>query len=656
MNPATPIIRNLFAFSTVFAFVSSSLAANKVWAPGTTDFNLTTNWTGGLPGTTDNAYFTGAAGIQPTLTGGITIQGLTFSSAASSGYTLSSSTGSLTLTNVTAASLAISAANTSGTNTISAPIILGGAAGSSAFVTQAAGGTLVLSGNISSTNTSGLLFNGNGLVIISGNNTYTGQTSIGTQAVSSGTVQLQGAGKLGSGVLNMNTGTLDLNGTTQSVAGIVSQAVTGSTANLLIGSGTLNLGGDVQFLKLSTNNPNGATISGIGGGVLNLNTGNRIFTIQDSTATSAELTISAIIADGSASSAMLKSGDGTLVLTGANTFTGRLNVSAGTVSVSLLADAGLASSIGKSSAAADSLVLGNGTLEYTGTSVSSNRSFSITAGTTGTIAVTNASTNLTMSGTTSATTGSLTKAGAGTLTLSAAHLYTGATTVSAGTLVISAGNINSSAVTVAAGAKFVYNSNVARTGAVSLNGSGSSGRAILSGVGTINMALALDNIGDTLSPGNSPGTQNFAVGQSWNSFTYLWETNNFTGTTAGTDFDQISIAGSLALTGTEYVLDLTSLTASNVAGDVGNFSDVDRSWTILTSTGLTGFSASNWTIATTNFTSSPAASGTWGLAQSGNDLVLSYTAAVPEPSTCAMLGFGMTAAIAIFRSRRRRTA
>ena len=372
----------------------------------------------------------------------------------------------------------------------------------------------------------------------------------------------------------------------------------------------------------------------------------------------------------------------------ANSYTGATRVQGvgSVLEVVKLADGGLASSIGASSGDGGNLLLGDGTtLRYIGAGDSTDRSFRI-SGSAGAVATVDASgsgaIHFTNSGGLSHSSSnqsrtlnltganqddnsmafalanngtgqlSVTKNGTGKWILSGANTYTGATTVNAGTLVIQGTISNSSVVTVQGGGEFRYNSATVRTGAIVLNGSGNDSRAVLSGTGTINAALLLDDLGDTLSPGNSPGVQVFGVSQSWNSFTYVWETNNFMGLTAGVDFDQISILGALTLdAGGSYQLDLRSLTAANLAGDVANFAETERSWVILTTTsGITGFEASSWNILTDGFTSAPSWQGVWSLAQVGNDLVLSY-AAVPEPSTVGLLAAGLAASLSARRLR-----
>ena len=245
----------------------------------------------------------------------------------------------------------------------------------------------------------------------------------------------------------------------------------------------------------------------------------------------------------------------------------------------------------------------------------------------------------------------LVKNGSGTNTLKAANTYTGATTVNEGILnIASTGTINtSSGISVAAGAKFVYNSSTALSVAPTLTGNGISNRAVLGGTGTVGTSVTLDNLGDVLSPGNSPGIQNYTPAQSWSSFSYDWEVNNFTGTTAGTAFDQIGVGGTLNLSGGSgsYILNVLGLTAGDVSGNVPNFSEINRSWIILTSTGITGFNAANWSINTTGFTDPD--TGTWLLAQSDNNLVLSY-APIPEPRAALLGGLGL---LMLLRRRRR---
>jgi autotransporter-associated beta strand protein len=114
----------------------------------------------------------------------------------------------------------------------------------------------------------------------------------------------------------------------------------------------------------------------------------------------------------------------------------------------------------------------------------------------------------------------LTKTGTGALTLSATNTYSGTTTVSAGTLTVS-GSISSSAVSLNGG---------------TLNGTGTTG------------AVTSTASGGTVAPGAPPpgilssGSVNLSSG----SPTYSVALN---GTTAGTSYSQLNVAGTVNLTG-----------------------------------------------------------------------------------------------------------
>src|SRR5205823_2094576 len=146
-------------------------AANKTWSNTGTDFNSAGSWSGAAPGSSDVAVFSGVIGTHPNLSSSITVQELNFTITTSSGYDLTSSSTAikLTLTNTGTTTLsAINAANTSGTNTIDAPIVLGAAAASIETFTQASGGTLIVNGVISNTNSVSLSLAGTGIFQLAG--------------------------------------------------------------------------------------------------------------------------------------------------------------------------------------------------------------------------------------------------------------------------------------------------------------------------------------------------------------------------------------------------------------------------------------------------------------------------------------------------------
>jgi autotransporter-associated beta strand protein len=232
-----------------------------------------------------------------------------------------------------------------------------------------------------------------------------------------------------------------------------------------------------------------------------------------------------------------------------------------------------------------------------------------------------------------------------TLTLTGDNSYSGTTTINAGTLEVSgvSGDINqSSGITIASGAHFKYNSSVALGTTITNNG------GTISGEGDIGVSVALDSLADILAPGNSPGIQEYTVGQTWNSFTYQWEINDWASAVAGTDYDQIQVTGNLFLSGGAgaYAIDVLSLTGLNAPGLVPDFAEGDFSWTILTTSGtLSGFDAANWAVDTSGF--SNAFLGDFTLTQAGNNIVLNY--AVPEPGAALLGGLGF---LLLLRRRR----
>ncbi len=187
---------------------------------------------------------------------------------------------------------------------------------------------------------------GNGLLVLSGTNTYTGNTTInqGTLRLSGGTATL-GVPAAGAFAAIRQDGVLDLNG-----AGVNTLLYTGGgslsliTLGVLQGAGLLN-NGSASATAVSLG-ASGATASGVFSGVIS-NTGGGALTVVRNGAS------------------------GTETLIGLNTYTGPTILSGGgTLSVNSLANGGVASSIGASSNAAANLVFNGGVLQYTGSNAS----------------------------------------------------------------------------------------------------------------------------------------------------------------------------------------------------------------------------------------------------------------------------------------------
>ena len=367
---------------------------------------------------------TGSVGINHTLgtlgIGGSATAGLTRLNIVAGGAVLSG-TPSITLGAVTLSSGAASVISTFNPTTASLTV-------GSVTTSGASTGTKVL--NLDGTSTgnfvTGAIINGTSSVAVtktntstwtlSGVNTYTGGTTI-----AGGLIKMSGAtSTIGSinNTLTINAGALDLNGTNQGVGILTGSITAGSNAIYNSGSST------TSTLTLGNNNATGGIFAG---------------------------TIANTNGVGTGIVALTKTGTGTQTLSGTNTYTGATTLSAGTLSVAASANLG---------AAASNLVFDGGTLQITGTALTSlsgiGHAVSFNATKTVGLDINTASHTFTANQVLNQTTGGLTKLGAGTLTLTSANTYTGATTLSAGTLAVSStGSLANSAITVSnAGSTF----------------------------------------------------------------------------------------------------------------------------------------------------------------------------------------------------------
>ncbi len=273
--------------------------------------------------------------------------------------------------------------------------------------------------------------------------------------------------------------------------------------------------------------------------------------------------ISGVVADGSSSGALTKTGAGTLNLgSSSNSYTGGTTISAGTVQLG----ASTSGSTGPLGAVTNSLAVGaSGTLDLNANT--------LTVGTlTGAGTVGNSATTaggITVSGTSSfggtivdtlgagSSTTALTVNGAGTnvFTLTGANTYTGGTTITTGTLALASGaSLGGTAVSV--GASGVLQLVGAASGSSSVTiGSGSAGSVSLSGALSFN---------DTASSNAIATTLNINSGATNTGLTLNASTLNFNATSP-TKLDEIIDQGKLALNGTVTV-NLPGATLSSTPG------------------------------------------------------------------------------------------
>ncbi len=314
------------------------------------------------------------------------------------------------------------------------------------------------------------------------------------------------------------------------------------------GSYTLSCsGGDTASTLVLANGGSTVTVS-VSGGSQTIAVPVSFFdNVSVSAASGASLTVSGAIGDGGAGKSLTVSGAGTLILAGADTYSGGTTLSSGQLDLNNASALGTGpltisgGTIGNTSGAAVTLSSNNaqnwnGNFTFAGGNDLNLGTGNVTMSSSRTVTV--ASGNLTVGGVISGSGYSLTKAGAGTLTLAGSNTYSGGTTVAAGVLAVNgslgaSGNVYVQATAGLGGTGSVGNVTVSSSGTVA-PGSGGSGGTLTAAsltlatgdilaytLGTGNDSLLAVSGGLTLS---SSVTLNVTQGAAWSNGSYVLAT------------------------------------------------------------------------------------------------------------------------------------
>lgn len=334
-------------------------SGGTVTIPNNVNINAGTTFSGSYPLAVGGTVSLGGANRTLTVTSGsLTINGQ-----------VTQSSGSRVLTKAGAGTLTLNGNNNHGGTTISGGTLNIGhanALGTGTFTTggntfdNTSGGALTVANDVSLSGNA--TFSGSNPLTMSGAVTMGANRSL-TVAAS----ELTLSGSVGANTLTKaGSGTLTLSGNNSSLAAVTISAgrVNVNHANAL-GSGTFTPGANTfgntsggpisvaNGLSITSNSdftfagPNALTIAGIADTL----SSSRTWTVDDST-----LTLNGAIGENASGRALVKNGNGTLVFGGANTYSGRLAINAGTV---VYTGTNTSSDVGVGSAA---FLYGNGSI------------------------------------------------------------------------------------------------------------------------------------------------------------------------------------------------------------------------------------------------------------------------------------------------------
>ncbi len=386
-------------------------------------------------------------------------------------------------------------------------------------------------------NNNDLIVNGTGTTRIDGAITINGTTGNDLLKTGSGNLILSNTGNAYTGTTTVRNGTLILEGNAASGSnGTLGNAASAVIVNDASTTGSMNTALLIGATGVSVNRSitvgaQGATTT-LGG---NIASGTGTFTGAISLAKNVDLTaagtsaitFSGALTDGAASANVTKTGAGTVILSNTgNAYDGTTAITAGTLRLGAANVVPNGSAVTVSTGATFDL---NGFSETIGSLAGSGN----VTGTSGTITLNtggnNASTLFSGIVSDSAGTLSLTKSGTGTMTLTGANTYDGATSVAAGTLVAANNTALGSATgatSVTAGATLAFQGGITVTGeTLTLNTNNSapstaalanlSGTNVSTGAVTLTAATANDAVRVDVA-GGSQLTLSGAIGQGAN--------------------------------------------------------------------------------------------------------------------------------------------